>query len=109
MNPIYNKWYMDDGRIVGDVELLKWDLLQSRGPELGLHLNPAKYEWSWLDFDCNAPLDGVAEEDQVKLVPHAEIQMLGKQEESTFLSPPFGRSHDKPCRHVQPLCETNAT
>ena len=83
MNPVYNKWYMDDGVIVGDVELLKkvWDLLQSRGPELGLHLNPAKCEWSWLDPDCNAPcpirLDGVAEADQVKLVPHSEIQMLG--------------------------------
>src|SRR3954462_6707757 len=40
MNPIYNKWYMDDEGIVGDVELLKqvWDLL--------LHLNPAKCEWS---------------------------------------------------------------
>ena len=74
---------MDDGGIVCDVELLKkvWDLLQTRGPELGLHLNPAKCEWSWLDPDCKAPcpirLDGVAEEDQVKLVPHSEIQMLG--------------------------------
>ncbi len=23
MNPVYNKWYMDDGGIIGDVELLK--------------------------------------------------------------------------------------
>src|SRR5205814_2188048 len=32
-NPVYNKWYMDDGGIIGDVELLKkvWDLLQTRG------------------------------------------------------------------------------
>ena len=22
LNPVYNKWYMDDGGIVGDVELL---------------------------------------------------------------------------------------
>ena len=46
MNPVYNKWYMDDGGIIGDVELLKkvWDLLQTRGPELGLHLNPSKCE-----------------------------------------------------------------
>jgi len=37
LGPAYNKWYMDDGGIIGDVELLKkvWDLLQSRGPELG--------------------------------------------------------------------------
>ena len=41
LNPIYNKWYMDDGGIIGDVELLKkvWELLQTRGPELGLHPN----------------------------------------------------------------------
>ena len=83
MNPVYNKWYMDDGGIIGDVELLKkvWDLLQSRGPELGLHLNPSKCEWSWLDPDCKEPcpimLHGVAQENQVKLIPHAEIQMLG--------------------------------
>ena len=84
MNPVYNKWYMDDGGIIGDVELLKkvWDLLQTRGPELSsLHLNPSKCEWSWLDPDCNEPspirLDGVSEADQVKLVPHSQIQMLG--------------------------------
>ena len=43
MNPVYNKWYMDDGGIIGDVELLAkvWDLIKSRGPELGLHLNPS--------------------------------------------------------------------
>ncbi len=74
---------MDDGGIIGDVELLKkvWDLLQTRGPELGLHLNPSKCEWSWLDPECNEPcpirLDGVVEADQVKLVPHSQIQMLG--------------------------------
>ena len=83
LNPVYNKWYMDDGGIIGDVELLKkvWDLLQSRGPELGLHLNPSKCEWSWLDPECQAPcpirLHDVSEENQVKLVPHSEIQMLG--------------------------------
>ena len=72
---------MDDGEIIGDVDLLKkvWDLLQTRGP--GLHLNPSKCEWSWLDPECNEPcpirLDGVAEADQVKLVPHSQIQMLG--------------------------------
>ena len=83
LGPVYNKWYMDDGGIIGDVELLKkvWDLLQSRGPELGLHLNPSKCEWSWLDPECKAPcpirLDGESEENQVKLVPHEHIQMLG--------------------------------
>src|SRR6187402_454682 len=75
LNPIYNKWYMDDGGIIGDVELLKkvWDLVQTRGPELGLHLNPSKCEWSWLDPNRSdrCPIDGVA------FVPHSEIQMLG--------------------------------
>jgi hypothetical protein len=83
LNPAYNKWYMDDGGIIGDVELLKkvWELLQSRGPELGLHLNPSKCEWLWLDPQCTDPcpirLDGVSEENQVKLIPHSQIQMLG--------------------------------
>ena len=83
LNPVYNKWYMDDGGIVGDVELLKkvWEVLKSRGPELGLHLNPSKCEWSWLDPECDLPcpirLKGVAEAEQIKLVPHSEIQMLG--------------------------------
>jgi len=68
---VYNKWYMDDGGIIGDVGLLTkvWDLIKSRGPELGLHLNPSKCEWSWLDPACTLPcpirLDGVPEVDQV--------------------------------------------
>jgi hypothetical protein len=83
LNPVYNKWYMDDGGIVGDVELLNkvWEILKTRGPALGLHLNPSKCEWSWLDPECALPcpirLEGVSEENQVKLVPHREIQMLG--------------------------------
>src|SRR4051812_3850698 len=57
MNPVYNKWYMDDGGSIGDVELLKkvWNLLQSRGPELGLHLNPSKCEWSCLSDSMVCP------------------------------------------------------
>jgi len=71
------------GGIVGDVELLKkvWELLKSRGPALGLHLNPSKCEWSWLNPTCTLPcpirLEGVSSENQVKLIPHSEIQMLG--------------------------------
>ena len=83
LGPIYNKWYMDDGGIVGDVDLLLkvWALIQSRGPELGLYLNPSKCEWSWLDGSCSLPcpirLPDVDEEAQIKLVPTSEIQMLG--------------------------------
>ena len=79
LNPVYNKWYMDDGGIVGDVELIKnvWGILKTRGPALGLHLNPSKCEWSWLDPGCTLPcpirLENVPEENQVKLVPHSEI------------------------------------
>jgi hypothetical protein len=82
-DPVYNKWYMDDGGIVADVSTLLrvWDLLKSKGPALGLHLNPAKCEWSWLDPNrkepCPIRIEGVSEEAQVKLVPHSEIQMLG--------------------------------
>ena len=74
---------MDDGGIVGNVELLQkvWKILQDRGPELGLILNPAKCEWSWLNPSCKdacpIKLEGVADEDQVKLVPHEKIEMLG--------------------------------
>ena len=83
LGPVYNKWYMDDGGIVGSVELLKqvWSILQTHGPALGLHLNPSKCEWSWLNpsrtLPCPIRLDGVAEDMQVKLVSHSEIQMLG--------------------------------
>ena len=72
---------MDDGGIIGDVELLQkvWDLLLTRGPALGLHLNPAKCEWSWPDLACKDAcpirLDGVSEENQVKLVPHERIRL----------------------------------
>ena len=48
---------------------------------MGLELNPSKCEWSWLDPKCKAPcpirLEGVPEKDQVKLVPHDKIEMLG--------------------------------
>jgi hypothetical protein len=75
LSPMYNKWYMDDGGIIVDVDLLKkvWKILLDRGPELGLHLNPSKCEWSWLDPERSdpCPIDGVA------FVKHSEIQMLG--------------------------------
>ena len=56
LKPVYNKWYMDDGGIIGNVELLQkaWKLLLDRGPEMGLELNPS-----------------------VKLVPRDKIEMLG--------------------------------
>ena len=83
LNPVYNKWYMDDGGIIGDVETLQqaWKIIQERGPEMGLYLNPSKCEWTWLDPKCKDPCpiqqEGVGPEGQVKLVPHDHIEMLG--------------------------------
>ena len=75
LGPVYQKWYMDDGGIVGPTDLLLkvWDILKSEGPPLGLHLNPTKCEWSWLNADCDLPCPL----EQVQLVPTSEIQMLG--------------------------------
>ena len=46
-----------------------------------MHLNPSKCELSWLDPECKdacpIKLDGESEENQVKLIPHEQIQMLG--------------------------------
>jgi hypothetical protein len=54
LGPTYQKWYMDDGGIVGPVDLLLnvWDILKNEGPALGLHLNPTKCEWSWFNSEC---------------------------------------------------------
>jgi hypothetical protein len=53
LGPQYQKWYMDDGGIVGTVEVLLqvWKLLSEKGPALGLKLNPTKCEWSWLNAE----------------------------------------------------------
>ena len=70
-----NKWYMDDGGIIGSPELLLkvWEILQTYGPPLGLQLNPSKCEWSWLNAETSLPCPL----DQVALVPTSEVQMLG--------------------------------
>jgi len=75
LEPVYNKWYMDDGGIIGSPELLLkvWEILKTDGPPIGLQLNPTKCEWSWLNAECNLPCPL----EQVDLVPTGEIQMLG--------------------------------
>jgi hypothetical protein len=75
LNPTYQKWYMDDGGIVGPTDLLLkvWEILKVDGPALGLILNPAKCEWSWLNANCALPCPI----DKVELVPTSKIQMLG--------------------------------
>jgi len=57
LNPSYQKWYMDDGGIIGDKEMLLkvWDILKADGPDLGMLLNPSKCEWSWLNAECKDP------------------------------------------------------
>src|ERR1700745_1737828 len=49
------------------------DILKTDGPPLGLHLNAAKCEWSWLNEKCTdpCPIEGVP------VTPTSEIQMLG--------------------------------
>ena len=49
-----------------------WEILKT-GSDLGLHLNPAKCEWSWLDPVCSqeCPIPGVP------ITPTDKIQMLG--------------------------------
>ena len=53
------------------------DCLYEKGEECLVHM----VDPGWLDPKCTTPcpirLDNVAEKDQVKLVPHSEIQMLG--------------------------------
>src|SRR5256714_8370570 len=75
LQPVYQKWYMDDGGIVGSPELLLkvWEILKNGGVPLGLELNSKKCEWSWLNPDCNlvCPIDGVPR------TTKNEIQMLG--------------------------------
>ena len=75
LHPVYQKWYMDDGGIVGPVDMLEkvWEILKTEGPPLGLHLNPAQCEWSWLNGECTkpCPIEGVP------VTPTTQIQMLG--------------------------------
>jgi hypothetical protein len=94
LNPLYNKWYMDDGGMVADVATLKkvWGLLAARSPALGLKVNVKKCEWSWLDASCSlpSPIEGVP------LVPTDEIAMLGvplgsKSKNSTFIQQKLSR------------------
>jgi len=72
---VYQKWYMDDGGIVGSPELLLkvWEILSVGGPPLGLELNPKKCEWSWLNPECKleSPIPGVP------ITPTDKIQILG--------------------------------
>jgi hypothetical protein len=85
---VYNKWYMDDGGVIAPVATLQlvWDILQKMGPALGMQLNPAKCEFSWLDPDCQNPCpivvngkDGrpAPESEQIIFVPTNNIEMLG--------------------------------
>jgi hypothetical protein len=74
LNPAYQKWYMDGG-IIGDKELVLkvWEILKTEGPALGMLLNPAKCEWSWLNPECKDP----CRIELVELVPTEKVQMLG--------------------------------
>ena len=73
---------MDDGGICSTDDNLVaiWNLLCEESPKLGLELNPAKCEWSWLDPQCTKPCPIIVpggRDKQIALVPTDEIQMLG--------------------------------
>lgn len=57
LHPRYNKWYMDDGGIVGPADLLVqvWNILVAEGPSRGLFLNPSKCEFTWLNPSISSP------------------------------------------------------
>jgi hypothetical protein len=81
LGPQYNKWYMDDGGTVGTPELLQkvWDILRVKGPPIGLHLNPAKCEWTWLDPARLDPCPLLSGEvpGGVAVTPFDDVSMLG--------------------------------
>ena len=82
LNPVYNKWYMDDGGIVGDVETdQSVGAHQATRPRSRLASEPCKVRVELARLELRTPLpirlDGVKEEDQVKLIPTSEIHMLG--------------------------------
>src|SRR3954447_15274530 len=79
LGPVYQKWYMDDGGIVASVPVLLkvWQILQEKGPSFGLHLNPAKCEWSWLNACTTSGCPPELGRHQVALVPTDQICMLG--------------------------------
>ena len=98
LDPTYNKWYMDDGAIVGEIGLVQqaWDIVCKMGPRRGMFPNITKTECSWLDrtnteacpivthiFDADGEyvLDSagapVLADNDITLVPTDEIQILG--------------------------------
>ena len=98
LDPTYQKWYMDDGGIVGSQDLLLkvWEILKTDGPPLGLHLNPTKCEWSWLNTECSLPCPL----EQVTLVPTSKIQMLGVPLGADGFVADYVERQDA-CRHCQ--------
>jgi len=91
LGPEYQKWYMDDGGIVAEVSVLLkvWEILQHKGPPLGLHLNPAKCEWSWLNASTTAECPPELKREGVALVPTDEVCMLGTPLGSASFSASF--------------------
>jgi len=79
LGPLYQKWYMDDGGIVAPVPVLLriWQILHQKGPSLGLHLNPAKCEWSWLNASTTSDCPPELKKEGVALVPTEEVCILG--------------------------------
>ena len=80
LSPNLNLWYLDDGVIVGHPELLQkaWDIIRLKGPALGLHPNPSKCEWIWLDHSrCSpCPLSSDRLPSQIPVTPFDDLSIL---------------------------------
>ena len=75
LGPAYNKWYMDDGGIIGTPALLQqvWDILRVKGPSIGLILNP-----TWIDgTDQPCPVMSGLEPSGMPVVLPEDVCMLG--------------------------------
>jgi hypothetical protein len=67
-------WYLDDGTIIGSVDDVHkvFELIQSEGPALGLHLNVKKNEIWW---PCRVSPDPFPAD--VDRVDNAGVKLLG--------------------------------
>jgi hypothetical protein len=59
----YNRWFMDDGNLVGtSEEIIKaWNIIVNHGPQLGLYVNSPKCEWIPLGEPIPCPIPNVKE------------------------------------------------
>ena len=84
-------------------------VLVTKGPPLGMFVNPSKCEWSWFDRNCSLPCPINSTLGQVKWVPTDEICMLGVpmgvESNSTFCADFFKKKIMKTSQVMTTLAE----